>query len=712
MAKMKNKAPEEVQITAVQLLCEAKERDLEILPPPPKQKTSPPAQGANRGAISGLQHTREVRRWGWRQGRDRFRAQFEIRYKKLQALGLAIGMCPREFERCRVLYQKFLEFHATAQNPTLLKGKMRTKQEPARPALSTLKTGNGQLAGQNKVVGHMATVQQQQQATANLQQNGCDEHDGHSHYAPTAGVDKQQQQQQQQLQLIQKEQYLQQQMFQQQIAALQMQQQVAAQAQQQQQQRQQQLHNQLIQQQLQQLVQAQAQAQQQQQREQQQNIIQQIVVSGGTTPEQQNAGQLQQKSVAFTVSSTTTPAGLATSSAIGGSSASTPTKETPSKTDTLVPIGQKHDVEILNTSQSSCDCSTPSSRSATRSCSGLATAGLQSFGSNQIILSGQADGTSGMFIRQPATQTLQTQQNLSSDVIQCNVTQTPPKACTQLDALAPKQQHQQEQKQKQQLAQQQQVTAHQQQAVAQAQQQQREQQHQQRQQQLHNLLIQQQLQTPLCPLDRSATSKSSTLANTGKPLRRFEEDQKDNDRARIIYKYGRSHSAQWLFYAQFEIRYKELQRARKALGLAKRVRGYIDLEIQLCEFERCRLPSCPRRRPVDLRCAIRDPLQGAAAGSQRLDCSPAVPKQQQQQEQKQKQQLAVATARLQQQQQLTSAALQYPGAPILPHSGTQSEQQQEQQVVQSQTQAQQQQALANATRQILQESLRGRPERE
>ncbi|XP_020803476.1 polyhomeotic-proximal chromatin protein-like [Drosophila serrata] len=57
-----------------------------------------------------------------------------------------------------------------------------------------------------------------------------------------------------------------------------------------------------------------------------------------------------------------------------------------------------------------------------------------------------------MFIRQPATQTLQTQENLSSEIIQCNVTQTPPKARTQLDALAPKQQQQQEQKQKQQLA--------------------------------------------------------------------------------------------------------------------------------------------------------------------------------------------------------------------------------------------------------------------
>ncbi|KAH8373874.1 hypothetical protein KR200_011331 [Drosophila serrata] len=57
------------------------------------------------------------------------------------------------------------------------------------------------------------------------------------------------------------------------------------------------------------------QQQQQQQWEQQQNIIQQIVVSGGRTPQQQqqNTGQLQVTSVPFTVSSTTTPAGIATS---------------------------------------------------------------------------------------------------------------------------------------------------------------------------------------------------------------------------------------------------------------------------------------------------------------------------------------------------------------------------------------------------------------
>ena len=38
MAKVKNKAPAPVQITAEQLLREAKERELELAPPPPKQK--------------------------------------------------------------------------------------------------------------------------------------------------------------------------------------------------------------------------------------------------------------------------------------------------------------------------------------------------------------------------------------------------------------------------------------------------------------------------------------------------------------------------------------------------------------------------------------------------------------------------------------------------------------------------------------------------
>lgn len=38
--QVKNKQPAEIQITAEQLLREAKERDLEILPPPPKQKIS------------------------------------------------------------------------------------------------------------------------------------------------------------------------------------------------------------------------------------------------------------------------------------------------------------------------------------------------------------------------------------------------------------------------------------------------------------------------------------------------------------------------------------------------------------------------------------------------------------------------------------------------------------------------------------------------
>lgn len=52
----------------------------------------------------------------------------------------------------------------------------------------------------------------------------------------------------------------------------------------------------------------------------------------------------------------------------------------------------------------------------------------------------------------------------------------------------------------------------------------------------------------------------------------------------------------WLLYAQFEIRCKNLSVARKALGQAigvcprdKLFRGYIELEIQLREFDRCRI---------------------------------------------------------------------------------------------------------------------------
>ena len=40
MAKVKNKAPADLQITAEQLLREAKERELEIVPAPPKQKVN------------------------------------------------------------------------------------------------------------------------------------------------------------------------------------------------------------------------------------------------------------------------------------------------------------------------------------------------------------------------------------------------------------------------------------------------------------------------------------------------------------------------------------------------------------------------------------------------------------------------------------------------------------------------------------------------
>ena len=84
----------------------------------------------------------------------------------------------------------------------------------------------------------------------------------------------------------------------------------------------------------------------------------------------------------------------------------------------------------------------------------------------------------------------------------------------------------------------------------------------------------------------------------------YEElEAKDADRARQVYRTGLellphkrfTFAKLWLMYAHFEIRQKQVRSARLALGTAlgkcpkaKLFRGYIDLEIQLREFHRCR----------------------------------------------------------------------------------------------------------------------------
>ncbi|CAG7820822.1 unnamed protein product, partial [Allacma fusca] len=77
----------------------------------------------------------------------------------------------------------------------------------------------------------------------------------------------------------------------------------------------------------------------------------------------------------------------------------------------------------------------------------------------------------------------------------------------------------------------------------------------------------------------------------------------DEERCRNVYKAALdliphktfTFAKMWLLYAQFEVRAKNLTLARKSLGQAigmcpkdKLFRGYIDLEIQLREFDRCR----------------------------------------------------------------------------------------------------------------------------
>ncbi|KAG2468092.1 CRNL1 protein, partial [Polypterus senegalus] len=84
----------------------------------------------------------------------------------------------------------------------------------------------------------------------------------------------------------------------------------------------------------------------------------------------------------------------------------------------------------------------------------------------------------------------------------------------------------------------------------------------------------------------------------------YEElEAKDSERTRQVYQACLeliphkkfSFAKLWLLYAQFEIRQKNLPFARKALGTSigkcpknKLFKGYIELELQLREFERCR----------------------------------------------------------------------------------------------------------------------------
>ena len=84
----------------------------------------------------------------------------------------------------------------------------------------------------------------------------------------------------------------------------------------------------------------------------------------------------------------------------------------------------------------------------------------------------------------------------------------------------------------------------------------------------------------------------------------YEElEANDPERARQVYRASLdllphkrfTFAKLWLLYAQFEIRQKDVDTARRALGSAlgkcpksKIFRGYIDLEIQLREFQRCR----------------------------------------------------------------------------------------------------------------------------
>uniref|UniRef100_A0A915KUN6 Crooked neck protein n=1 Tax=Romanomermis culicivorax TaxID=13658 RepID=A0A915KUN6_ROMCU len=94
-AKVRNKAPAPVQISAEQLLREAKERDLEILPPPPKQKISDPEE---------LAEYRLKRRKEFEDGirRNRYAIPTWIKYAKFEEN-------QNELQRARSVFERALD---------------------------------------------------------------------------------------------------------------------------------------------------------------------------------------------------------------------------------------------------------------------------------------------------------------------------------------------------------------------------------------------------------------------------------------------------------------------------------------------------------------------------------------------------------------------------------------------------------------------------
>ncbi|XP_075225351.1 pre-mRNA splicing factor crn [Lycorma delicatula] len=95
VAKVKNKAPAEIQITAEQLLREAKERDLEIVPPPPKQKISDPEE------LADYQH-RKRRTFEDNIRKNRTAISNWIKYAQWEE-------SQKEVERARSIYERALD---------------------------------------------------------------------------------------------------------------------------------------------------------------------------------------------------------------------------------------------------------------------------------------------------------------------------------------------------------------------------------------------------------------------------------------------------------------------------------------------------------------------------------------------------------------------------------------------------------------------------
>ncbi|KJH49639.1 HAT repeat protein [Dictyocaulus viviparus] len=123
-ANVKNKAPAQLQITAEQLLREAKERELELIPLPPKTKITDPDELAEfqrrkrKEFEDGIRKNRmQIANWikygKWEESIGEIQRSRSVFERALDVDHRSITIWYKEIDRARSIYQRFLHVHGT-----------------------------------------------------------------------------------------------------------------------------------------------------------------------------------------------------------------------------------------------------------------------------------------------------------------------------------------------------------------------------------------------------------------------------------------------------------------------------------------------------------------------------------------------------------------------------------------------------------------------